>query len=104
MGDDSFVIGGEGYLASLARSTRRRYESVNESVIKEEVVAIDEHLFIVKGDILEGIHLDFHGAVFGQDIALIEPERLVENSEVPGRLVERWYLCPVTNDDLFHGM
>ncbi len=102
--DDRRVIRRKRDLAGHPAGRRAPHELVQQRRVEEEAVAIDQERFGVPRDLVDRVHDDLAGAMAREHIALVEPERLVQDPQIPRHFHKGDDAAPIPWYDLLHGL
>jgi hypothetical protein len=95
MGSDGPIIQRESDPAGIARVPSPLDELVQEEMIKEQIVPVNQRFHLPGIDLCQRVQFTLLCGVARQHVPLIEPQRLVDHTEITRGLVERKYLATV---------
>jgi hypothetical protein len=102
MADDRFVVVRKCDLAGVPRGAGLGQKGADEELVEEQIVAQDEQLLATRRDLGERVNLKGATAVRRKHIALVQPERLIQNPQVACRFTEWRDDGTLTNSDTLH--
>src|SRR5690349_15804407 len=104
MSGNRLIISRKRNLASVATRPRFLNKAVDQMIVEKQVVSMDEQLLAIPGDLSQRVHFQCTTAMVSQQVALKQPERLVENTQIARRLAEGGDECTISNDDALHSL
>jgi hypothetical protein len=71
------------------------YEDPKIFFIEEQIITVDKHLPFFHGEALTRFQLQFTRDIRGKNISLMQPKRVILNTQIAGGLIKRrdWVEC-----------